>query len=133
MLSAAKAALRRSRSKSIKQISGAGEPSQSAAESVSWTRYSERWERNLTRGADSANCFRTVQVSSSKHTPTTESGSVAVKLSRGELLSASRMDIGFISDSEHSVSRAMECHCCLVPAQASSPGGFCRKPEYSKI
>src|SRR5205814_9572778 len=82
------------------QMSGAGVPSQSVADSVSWTRYSERCERRRISGADSANCLRTVQVPSSKQTPTTERGSLAEKLSRGELLSASRMDIGFISHSE---------------------------------
>src|SRR5207302_10797255 len=82
------------------QMSAAGVPSQSVADSVSWTRYSERCERRRISGAESANCLRTVQVPSSKHTPTTESGSLVEKLSRDELLSASRMDIGFISHSE---------------------------------
>src|SRR5437667_8097051 len=100
MLSAANAARRRSRSKSTMQISGGGVPNQSVADSVSWTRYSERCERSRIRGADSANCFRTVQVSSSRQTPTTARGSVGEKVSRGELLSASRMDIGFILHSE---------------------------------
>src|SRR5436309_9401570 len=98
MYSAASAALRRSRSKSTMQISGGGSPSHSL-ESVSCARYSDRWERSLIRGADSANCFNTVQVSSSRQTPTTESGSFVENLSRGELFSASLIDIGFISHS----------------------------------
>src|SRR5690242_16757864 len=52
------------------------------------------------RGADSAKSFRTVQVSSSRHTPTTERESPDEKLSRGGPLSESRIDIGFISYSE---------------------------------
>src|SRR5712692_5232205 len=99
MFSAIWAALRRSRSKSTRQMSGAGLPSHSVGESESCILYSEMWERNLIRGADSANSFSTDQVSSSRHTPTTERGSLAEKLSRGELLIASLMDIGFISNS----------------------------------
>src|SRR5690242_12564544 len=114
------------------QISGAGVPSQSFADSVSWTRYSERCERRRIRGADSANCFRTDHVSSSRQTPTTESGSLGEKLSRGKLLIASRIDIGFISHSEHSNSLVLDFHCYLFPAQAFSRGGPCRKPEYSR-
>src|SRR5215469_4344479 len=82
------------------QTSGVGDPSQSATESVSCIRYSEMCERNWINGADSAKSFRTVQVSWSRQTPTTESGSLVEKLSRGELLIASRMDIGFILCSE---------------------------------
>src|SRR6266705_1201575 len=100
MFSAADAAARRSRSKSTRQISGGGSPSHSAAESESCMRYSDKCERRRIKGADSANCFSTVQVSSSRQTPTTERGSFVEKLSRGELLIASRMDIGFISCSE---------------------------------
>src|SRR6476660_5321830 len=82
------------------QISGAGEPNHSAGESVSCTRYSDRCDRSLISGADSANSLRTVHVSSSRQTPTTVRGSLVEKLSRGELLSESRIDIGFISYSE---------------------------------
>src|SRR5215472_14220981 len=96
MISAAIAAFRRSRSKSTMQMSGVGVPIHSSTESVSCTRYSETCERNRISGAESANTFSTVQVSSSRQTPTTESGSLVEKLSRGELLSSSRMDIGFI-------------------------------------
>src|SRR5216683_6453188 len=99
MFSATWAALRRSRSKSMRQMSGGGLPSHSPGESESCTRYSEMCERNLIRGADSAKPFNTVQVSSSRQTPTTESGSLVEKRSRGELLAASLMDIGFISNS----------------------------------
>src|SRR5216683_3426496 len=98
MFSATWAALRRSRSKSMRQMSGGGLPIHSDGES-SCTLYSEMWERNLIRGADSAKPFNTVQVSSSRQTPTTERGSLVEKLSRGELLAASLMDIGFISNS----------------------------------
>src|SRR6266700_3142160 len=100
MISAANAALRRSRSKSTMQISGAGSPSNSFAESPSCMRYSERCERKRIRGADSENCFSTAHVGSSRQTPTTDRGSLLEKLSRGEPLSASLIDIGFISHSE---------------------------------
>src|SRR4051794_39886103 len=96
MFSATNAAFRRSRSKSRMQISGVGVPSHSVGGSVSWIRYSDKWDRSLMSGADSANCFKTVQVSSSRQTPTTERGSLVEKLSRGELLRSSRIDIGFI-------------------------------------
>src|SRR6266849_8070177 len=110
MFSAIWAALRRSRSKSTRQMSGAGLPSHSAGESESCIRYSEMCERNLIRGADSANSFSTDQVSSSRQTPTTESGSLVEKLSRGELLAASLMDIGFISNS---VTAGRYCQYCF--------------------
>src|SRR6266705_1008330 len=121
MFSAADAAARRSRSKSTRQISGGGSPSHSAAESESCMRYSDKCERRRIKGADSANCFSTVQVSSSRQTPTTDRGSLVEKLSRGEPLSASLIDIGFISHSE--------------PADYpgypwpldSSPAGLCQK------
>src|SRR6266498_402982 len=100
MFSAADAAERRSRSKSTKQMSGGGSPSHSVAESESCMRYSDKCERSRIKGADSANCFSTVQVSSSRQTPTTDRGSLVEKLSRGDPLSASLIDIGFISHSE---------------------------------
>src|ERR1700726_4047932 len=96
MFSAASAASRRSRSKSRMQISGVGPPIHSVPVSVSCTRYSDRWERSRTSGADSANDFSTVQVSWSRQMPTTERGSLFEKFSRGELLSASLSDSGFI-------------------------------------
>src|SRR6266567_2684313 len=100
MFSAANAAARRSRSKSTRQMSGGGSPSHSVAASESCMRYSDKCERSRIKGADSANCFSTIQVSSSRQTPTTDKGSLVEKLSRGEPLSASLIDIGFISHSE---------------------------------
>src|SRR5437016_11498070 len=95
-------------------------------------RYSEICERNLINGADSANCLRTVQVCSSRQTPTTERGSLDEKLSRGELLSASRMDIGFISDSENSHLAAVDCRCYRARGQVFLLASLCRKPERSR-
>src|SRR6266581_3326139 len=108
-------------------MSGAGFPSQSVTESTSCIRYSDMCERSLISGADSANCFRTVQVSSSRQTPTTDKGSLDEKLSRGGLLSASLMDIGFISHSEEADFR---CYRALAPA--SLPAYFYQKPGRSR-
>src|SRR6185437_7768246 len=104
MCSAAAAALRRSRSKSRMQISGAGPPIHSLPGSVSCTRYSDKCERNRINGADSAKDCNTAKVSSSRQTPTTDRGSLLAKLSRGEPLGASLIDIGFIS---HSVAESL--------------------------
>src|SRR5579884_2598351 len=124
MFSATSAALRRSRSKSTMQISGGASPSQSKVVSVSLTRYSETCERSLISGVDSENDCSTVQVSVSRQMPTTESGWPAEKLSRGSLLSASFMDIGFIS---HLAAGFQSCFLCR------SRAGLCRIAVFPKI
>src|SRR5579872_7256082 len=96
MFSAAAAAFRRSRSKSTMQISGVGVPIQSIPGSLSWVRYSAKFDRRRIRGADSAKDLSAEEVSSSRQTPTTDSGSEFEKLSRGALLSASLIESGFI-------------------------------------
>src|ERR1043165_8088761 len=108
-------------------MSGGVSPNHSA-ESLSCVRYSDRWERSLIRGADSANCFKTTHVSSSRHTPTTDRGSLLEKLSRGGVLSASRIDIGFIS---YSV-RAGDCRCCHVLTPGSFRAPSCQRMERSR-
>src|SRR4051812_6814987 len=79
------------------QISGAGPPIHSLPGSVSCTRYSDKCERSRISGADSAKDCSTAQVSSSRQILTTDRGSLPVKPSRGELLSASLIDIRVIS------------------------------------
>src|SRR5579872_1254304 len=91
------------------QISGAGPLVHSLPGSVSCTLYSDKCERKRISGADSANDCNTAQVSSSRQMPTTERGSLLTKLSRGELLGASLIDIGIISHS-----KVAEFAFCLV-------------------